>query len=206
MTVDSLRTPAVLVDKRKALRNLDRMQEKANARGIRLRPHSKTHKSPLVAQWQIERGAVGICCAKLGEAEVFAANGIEQILMTTANVSPGKIRRAMALRARHPQFIQAVDHLQNARDLNDAAKAAGIVADVVVEVAIGTRSGVPVGDQAMALAQLVDTLPHLELRGLISYDGGAQHIKGFQGASRTDAEAFRALGGDVRADEARRAG
>ena len=69
------RTPAVLIDRGKALRNLDRMQAAANARGIRLRPHSKTHKSPLIAQWQIERGAVGICCAKLGEAEVFADCG-----------------------------------------------------------------------------------------------------------------------------------
>ena len=67
-----LRTPAVLIDKAKALRNLDSMQADADARGIRLRPHSKTHKSPLVAQWQLDRGAIGICCAKLGEAEVFA--------------------------------------------------------------------------------------------------------------------------------------
>jgi D-serine deaminase-like pyridoxal phosphate-dependent protein len=85
----------------------------------------------------------------------------------------------MAIRAANPQFIQAVDHPQNARDLNDAAREAGIVADVVVDVAIGTRSGVPAGAQALALGQLVDTLPHLKLRGIISYDGTAQHIKGF---------------------------
>ena len=79
-----------------------------------------------------------------------------------------------------PQFVQAVDYAQNARDRNDAAKAAGIVADVVVYVVIGTRSGVPAGDQAVAIAQLVDTLPNLKLRGIISYDGGAQHIKGYK--------------------------
>ena len=72
VTPTDLCTPAVLVDKARALRNIDRMQTAATARGLRLRPHSKTHKSPVVARWQIERGAVGICCAKIGEAEVFA--------------------------------------------------------------------------------------------------------------------------------------
>jgi D-serine deaminase-like pyridoxal phosphate-dependent protein len=86
----------------------------------------------------------------------------------------------MAIRKANNQFIQAVDHPQNARDLNDAAKEAGIVADVVVDVAIGTRSGVPAGDQALAVGQLVDSLPNLKLRGIISYDGSAQHIKGFK--------------------------
>jgi len=111
---------------------------------------------------------------------VFAAQGIESILMTTSNVSPAKIKRAMALRKAHPRFIQAVDYPQNARDLDEAAKAAGVVADVVIDVAIGTRSGVPPGDQAVAVARLVDKLPNLKLRGIISYDGGAQHIKGFK--------------------------
>jgi D-serine deaminase-like pyridoxal phosphate-dependent protein len=100
--------------------------------------------------------------------------------MTTSNVTANKIRRAMAIRKRNSGFIQAVDYPHNARDLNDAAKEAGIVADVVVDVAIGTRSGIPAGDQALALGQLVDTLPHLKLRGIISYDGSAQHIKGFK--------------------------
>jgi D-serine deaminase-like pyridoxal phosphate-dependent protein len=110
----------------------------------------------------------------------MAAEGIGPILMTTSNVTAGKIRRAMALRKTNPRFVQAVDDPQNARDLNDAAREAGIVADVVVDVAIGTRSGVPAGDQALALGQLVDSLDHLKLRGIISYDGGAQHIKGFK--------------------------
>src|SRR5207249_2612114 len=79
-----------------------------------------------------------------------------------------------------PNFIQAVDYPANARDLDAAAKEAGVVADVVIDVAVGTRTGVPAGEQALALARLVDTLPHLKLRGIISYDGGAQHIKGFK--------------------------
>src|SRR6187200_2012946 len=95
-TIDSLRTPAVLIDKAKALHNLDRMQAAANARGIRLRPHSKTHKSPLVARWQIDRGAIGICCAKLGEAEVFAAAGISDIRLPYP-IHPSNADRVIAL-------------------------------------------------------------------------------------------------------------
>jgi 3-hydroxy-D-aspartate aldolase len=116
----------------------------------------------------------------VSEAEVFAANGIDKILMTTANVTPAKIRRAMRIRKAKPHFIQAVDHPQNARALSEAAREARITADVVVDVAVGTRTGVPAGDQALALAQLVDSLPNLKLRGMISYDGGAQHLKGFK--------------------------
>ena len=109
--------------------------------------------------------------------------------MTTANPSPGKIRRAMQLRKSHPHFIQAVDEEQNARDLSAAAKEAGVVADVVIDVAVGTRTGIPAGAGALALAQLVDTLPNLKLRGMLSYDGGVQHAKGFaepQGAGAQD--------------------
>ena len=120
-----------------------------------------------------------MCTAKISEAEALFANGVDKILMTTCNVSANKIRRAMKIRKANPNFIQAVDYPQNARDLNDAAKEAGIVADVVIDVAIGTRSGIPAGAQALALAQLVDKLPNLKLRGIISYDGGAQHFKGF---------------------------
>ncbi len=175
-----LDTPALCVDLDKFERNIAGMRTKLAGTGVASRPHAKTHKCPEVAKRQLAGGSIGICTAKLSEAEVFAANGIDSIVMTTSNVSANKIRRAMELRQRHPQFVQAVDYPQNARDLNDAAKAAGIVADVVIDVAVGTRSGVPAGDQAIALAQLVDTLPNLKLRGMLSYDGGAQHIKGYK--------------------------
>jgi D-serine deaminase-like pyridoxal phosphate-dependent protein len=143
------------------------------------RPHAKTHKCPEIARRQLAAGSIGICAAKVSEAEVFASHGIGPILMTTANHTPVKIRRAMAIRKKNPQFIQAVDYAQTARDLSDAAREARVTADVVVDVAVGTRTGVPPGEPAVALAQLVDTLPNLKLRGLVSYDGGAQHIKGF---------------------------
>src|SRR5258708_12238841 len=79
LRITEIPTPAVLVDSSKLTRNLSRMQAAANAHGRRLRPHAKTHKSPRIAALQIERGAVGICCAKLAEAEVFANEGIADI-------------------------------------------------------------------------------------------------------------------------------
>jgi len=175
-----LDTPVLCVDLDKMSANMTAMRTRLADMKVVSRPHAKTHKCPAIAKLQLANGSVGICTAKVSEAEVFSANGIGPILMTTSNVTKSKIRRAMQIRKTNPQFVQAVDYPDNARDLNDAAKEAGLVADVVIDVAIGTRSGVPAGDQALALAQLVDKLPNLKLGGVISYDGGAQHIKGFK--------------------------
>jgi D-serine deaminase-like pyridoxal phosphate-dependent protein len=174
-----LDTPALCVDLAKLEQNLATMRDALAGTGVASRPHAKSHKCPEIARRQLAHGAIGICTAKLSEAEVFRANSVEHVLMTTSNVTPGKIRRAMELRRQNPHFIQAVDQLENARDLDEAARQAGIVADVVIDVAIGTRSGVPAGDQAVSLAQYVDGRRNLKLRGLISYDGSAQHLKGF---------------------------
>ena len=175
-----LDTPALCVDLDKLERNIAKMQRSLAANKLGARPHAKTHKCAAIAKLQMNAGALGICAAKISEAEALMNEGLDNICMTTANLSPAKIRRAMKLRRKSAGFIQAVDFDQNARDLNDAAKEAGIVADVVIDVAVGTRSGIPAGDEALALAQLVDKLPNLKLRGLLSYDGGAQHVIGFE--------------------------
>jgi D-serine deaminase-like pyridoxal phosphate-dependent protein len=112
------------------------------------------------------------------------------------------VKRAMQLAKRTPHFIQAVDYAPNARDLAAAAKEAGVVANVVIDVAVGTRSGIPPGQDALDLAKLVETLPNLTLRGLLSYDGGAQHIAGF--AARKE-RALKALEPNVKVYEAMRA-
>jgi len=174
-----LDTPALCVDLDKLEQNLATMKAKLAGTGVATRPHAKTHKCPAIAKLQLASGAIGVCTAKVSEAEALFANGVDKILMTTSNVTANKIRRAMTIRKTNRNFIQAVDYEPNARDLNDAAKEAGVVADVVIDVAVGTRSGVPAGAQALALAKLVEKLPNLKLRGIISYDGGAQHIKGF---------------------------
>jgi D-serine deaminase-like pyridoxal phosphate-dependent protein len=174
-----LDTPALCVDLDKLEANIAKMQKALAANKLGSRPHAKTHKCAAIAKLQMAAGALGVCAAKLSEAEALVDAGVDTICMTTANLPPAKVRRAMQLRKRAPNFIQAVDYEPNARDLDAAAREAGIVADVVVDVAVGTRSGIPAGDGALALARLVDTLPNLKLRGLLSYDGGAQHINVF---------------------------
>jgi D-serine deaminase-like pyridoxal phosphate-dependent protein len=175
-----LDTPALCVDLDKFEKNIATMQAAMKQYGIASRPHAKTHKCAAIAKRQLATGSIGICCAKLGEAEALAASGVDKILMTTANVSKSKIRRAMNLRKGHRNFIQAVDYAPNARDLDAAAREARIVADVVIDVAVGSRSGIPPGEEALTLAQLIDKLPNLKLLGMLSYDGGVQHAQGFE--------------------------
>src|SRR3954447_23262348 len=138
-----LDTPALCVDLDVLDRNIATLRTKLAGTGVASRPHAKTHKCPAIAKRQLAGGSIGICTAKVSEAEALFAGGVESILMTTCNVTANKIRRAMAIRTANPHFIQAVDYAPNARDLSDAAKAAGVAADVVVDVAVGTRSGVP---------------------------------------------------------------
>lgn len=175
MTLSDLRTPAILIDKSRAIANIERMQAAASARGVRLRPHAKTHKSPLVARWQIERGAVGICCAKLGEAEVFADAGITDIRIPYP-LNPANADRLIALAARtHVSFI--VDHPAVAGDWSRALAAAGVTVDVLVKIDVGFhRCGIdPDAETAIPFVRHVASLPGLRFRGLLSHAGHAYH-------------------------------
>ena len=175
-----LDTPALCVDLDALEANLATLQQTVVRNGIASRPHAKTHKCPAIARLQIENGSVGICTAKVGEAVAMYEHGIDEILMTTINATLFKITRAMNLRRQCSGFIQATDTPGNARDLSAAAEALGIVADVVVDIdSGGYRTGVTPGQPALELAQLVDQLPGLRLQGMLCYDGGSQHVKGF---------------------------
>ena len=176
-----LDTPALCVDLDALEANLTRLQQTVSRNRIASRPHAKTHKCPAIARMQLEAGSVGICTAKVGEAEVMFQHGIDRILLTTINATPFKIKRAMNLRKWCRGFIQSTDTPGNARLLSEAAQAAGIVADMVVDVdSGGHRTGITPGRPALELAQLVDQLAGLELRGMLCYDGGSQHVEGFQ--------------------------
>jgi D-serine deaminase-like pyridoxal phosphate-dependent protein len=175
MTLASLRTPSVLVDRKRAIANIDRMQAAANAAGVRLRPHSKTHKSPLIATWQIERGAVGICCAKLGEAEVFAKAGIADIRVPYP-LNPSNADRVIALLDRtHLSFI--VDHRAVAKQWSAAMSGAGREVDVLVKVDVGFhRCGIdPDSADAVDMIREIASLRGLRLRGLVAHAGHAYH-------------------------------
>jgi len=176
-----LDTPALCVDLDLLEANISKMATTTSGNGIASRPHAKTHKCPTIAQMQIDSGSVGICTAKVSEAEAMFQNGINQILNTTGNVTATKINRAMTLRQQCPGFIQATDSPSNARMLSEAAVAMGIVADVVVDVDPGIRrTGIPFGRPAVELAQLEDQLPGLRMVGMLCYDAAAQHVVGFE--------------------------
>ena len=175
-----LDSPALCLDLDKLEQNLKAVHIPLQGTGVGVRPHVKTHKCPALAKMQIKAGAVGICAAKLTESEVMLDNGIENVLMTGVNVTAPKIQKAMALRKKYKGFVQAVDNPQNVQDLQDAAKAAGVIADVVVDLDVIKRSGVIPGAPALALAQMVDKMPNLRFCGILAYDGAVQHVKGFQ--------------------------
>jgi D-serine deaminase-like pyridoxal phosphate-dependent protein len=175
-----LDSPALCVDLDKMEKNIKHVHTRLQGTGTGVRPHFKTHKCPDIAKMQIAAGAVGICAAKLSESEVLLLNGIQNVLMTGVNISVSKINHAMALRKKHKGFIQAVDNMQNARDLQDAAKAAGIIADIVVDLDVIKRSGIANGQPALELAQYVDKAPNLKFHGVLAYDGAVQHVEGFK--------------------------
>jgi D-serine deaminase-like pyridoxal phosphate-dependent protein len=170
-----LRTPQVLIERSRLESNIARMQAAAEARGRRLRPHAKTHKSPIVARMQIERGAVGICCAKLGEAEVFAAAGVGDIRLPYP-VNPSNADRVLALMDRAAISI-IVDHPAVARGWSDAMRRAGRTLDVLIKVDVGFhRCGIdPGAPGALAFVREVAALPGLRLRGLLSHAGHGYH-------------------------------
>jgi D-serine deaminase-like pyridoxal phosphate-dependent protein len=170
-----LPTPAVLVERSRLVANLDRMQAAATSAGMRLRPHSKTHKSPQIAAWQIERGAVGICCAKLGEAEVFADAGVKDIRLPYP-IHPTNASRVVALLGRtRLSFI--VDHPVVAKGWSMALAAAGRDVDVLVKVDVGFhRCGIdPAAADAVEFVKEVASLPGLRFKGLLAHAGHAYH-------------------------------
>ena len=138
MTLDAVETPALLVDLDAYERNLDRMATLLKGRTARLRPHAKTHKSPLIAAEQIARGAVGPCCQKVSEAEILVEGGVADVLISNEVVGASKIARVAAL-AKRARIGICVDDASNAHALGAAAVAAASIVDVLVEIEVGGR-------------------------------------------------------------------
>jgi D-serine deaminase-like pyridoxal phosphate-dependent protein len=141
--------------------------------GVALRPHAKTHKSPRIARKQLDAGAIGITCQKLGEAEVMAEAGIEGLLIANQIVGPTKIGRLVEL-SRRAEVMVAVDDPRNVADLSAAFAAAGLTLPVLVEVDVGMhRCGLQPRQPVLDLAELIRRSPGLEFRGLMGYEGHA---------------------------------
>jgi D-serine deaminase-like pyridoxal phosphate-dependent protein len=192
--VDSLPTPALVVEAEALEQNLRMMADYFAARAAKLRPHFKSHKCVTLAHRQIAAGsAVGITCAKLAEAEALVAGGVKDVLIANLVVGPAKAQRLAALN-RTALVRSAVDCPANVVDLGAAALAAGVTLPVLVEVDIGMRRcGVPAGEPAIALAQLVSRTPGLRFDGLQGYEGHLVMTPDVEERRRKITEAFQPL-------------
>jgi D-serine deaminase-like pyridoxal phosphate-dependent protein len=179
MTFDEIDTPALIIDLDAFERNLRRMADVASA-GIRLRPHAKTHKSSIIARKQMELGAVGVCCQKVSEAEVLAADGIDNILVSNEIAGAAKIDRLAAL-ARKARIGVCVDDPDNIAEIAAAAGRHDVSLSILVEIDIGgNRCGVAPGEPALRLASKIARSNLLRFGGLQAYHGSAQHLRTHQ--------------------------
>lgn len=173
MDTDQLDTPFLTIDLQKAARNIRRAQSYCDRHGYQFRPHIKTHKLPLLASMQIEAGAVGITCQKLGEAEVMAEAGIEDILVTYPIIGESKIQRLADLALRSTVTV-AADSAQAVEAAARAGQIAGREVGFLVECDTGAgRLGVQTPRDCAALAQLVARTSGVQLRGLMTYPTSA---------------------------------
>ena len=175
MPLAEVDTPALLLDLDAFERNVATMAEAA--RGMRLRPHAKSHKCPEIAKRQIAAGAVGVCCQKVSEAEALVAGGVGDVLIANEVVGRAKLSRLAEL-AKRAHVSVCVDDASIAGELDDAARAAGVRLDVLVEVDVGaSRCGVEPGEPALRLARAVNASANLRFAGLHAYHGSAQHLR-----------------------------
>ncbi len=170
-TKAELDTPVLCLDVEQFEHNLRHMAEVVAAGGKAWRPHSKCHKSPTIAWRELGEGAAGITCAKLGEAEVFAAAGIHNILVANVLAGPRKAERVAAL-CRWSTPIICCDHFVQAEAISAACRRLGVTARVLIDINIGmNRTGIRPGKDAVELAQAIDRMDGLELLGVMGYEG-----------------------------------
>jgi D-serine deaminase-like pyridoxal phosphate-dependent protein len=184
--ISELPTPALMIDLDLFEKNLATMAGALRGKKAQLRPHGKAHKSPEIGKLQLASGAIGLCAAKLGEAEVFVNGGITNLLVTAEVVGRRKIEKAMTLARRAPELTLVVDDARNAADLSAAALAAGLRVKVAIDLNVGqNRAGLDTPEAAVALAQAIARAKGLEFVGLQAYAGMNMHVVGFE--NRRDA-------------------
>ena len=194
-----LNTPSLVVDLDRLEENIALMARLCRERSIALRPHAKTHKSAEIARRQLAAGAVGICCAKLGEAETLAAGGIGALLVTSPVVTAEGCRRLAALNARCPDLMVVADSEASLAGLAGAAAASGRPLKVLVDLDVGQhRTGIAPGDGAIALAAAIAATPGLGLAGIQGYAGHLMHVHD-RGAREAGTLAVMAMLAEMRA-------
>jgi D-serine deaminase-like pyridoxal phosphate-dependent protein len=181
LTKADLTTPALLLNLDLLEANIAKLAAHAKAAKINLRPHGKTHKCVEIAQRQIKAGAIGLSVATIREAEAMAAAGVKGLLITSELVGKPKIERLVKLVRRAPDTIAVFDHAEHAKQLSEAAVAAKLNLNVMMDVdPAGRRTGIPPGEAAIALAEKVAKLPNLKLRGIHGYSGASAHVNTFE--------------------------
>ncbi|MBN8842836.1 MAG: DSD1 family PLP-dependent enzyme [Sphingomonadales bacterium] len=172
-----LNTPVLVLDIDALDRNIAAMAALTAAHGVGLRPHAKTHKSVDIANRQRAAGALGVCCAKIGEAEVLAEGGVAGILITSPVAAPRAIERLAALAKAADGLMATVDHPAVAERIDAALASAGASIEVIIDIDPGiARTGVASPEAAVELARTIAALPRLRLRGVQFYCGSQQHI------------------------------
>jgi D-serine deaminase-like pyridoxal phosphate-dependent protein len=168
--VEELDTPTLIIDLDALEDNLDRYQRYFTEHGIALRPHIKTHKTPAIAAMQMAKGAVGLCCQKIGEAEVMVNSGIAPDVLIPYNIMGKQKLDRLTTLARRTKLTVAADSAYTVRGLAEAAGAAKVTLGVLVEVECGlNRTGVQTPEEAAELGKLIDSLPGLEMRGIMGH-------------------------------------
>src|SRR5690606_16995886 len=162
-------------------RNIVKMGDYAKAHGMRHRAHGKMHKSVDVLKLQEKLGgAIGVCCQKVSEAEVFARGGIKDVLVSNQVRDPAKIDRLARLPKLGSRIIVCVDDVANVADLSAAAQKHGTTLEVFVEIDCGAgRCGVKTTPEVVEIAKAVDAAEGLKFTGIQAYQGAMQHIDGF---------------------------
>jgi D-serine deaminase-like pyridoxal phosphate-dependent protein len=167
-----LDTPCLVVHKPVLELNINEMAEFARERGINMRPHQKTHKTAEIARMQRDAGAIGVTCAKLGEAEALVDAGVtDDVFLAYQIVGPRKIARLLELMERATVSV-AVDSVEVAQALSEACVAAGKTLDVILEMNTGlNRAGLLPGEETERLAEEVSAMPGLKLKGIMTHEG-----------------------------------
>lgn len=176
----ALNTPVLVLDLDILDRNIAAMATLAKAHGVALRPHAKTHKSVDIAKRQLAAGAVGLCCAKIGEAEVLADGGITGLLITSPVSAPAAITRLASLAKRSAGLIATADNPAIVARIAEALTEAGASLDVMIDIDPGIRrTGVASPEAAVELATAIAATDNLRLCGVQYYCGMQQHIEDY---------------------------
>ena len=183
MDEKDIQTPCLILDLDALERNIRKMGDYAKAHGMRHRVHGKMHKSVDVARLQEKLGgAIGVCCQKVSEAEVFARGGIKDILVSNQVRDAAKIDRLARLPNFGARIIVCVDDIANVADLSAAAQKHGTQIECFIEIDCGAgRCGVTTTEAVVEIARAIDAAPGLRFTGIQAYQGAMQHIDSYEG-------------------------